>query len=197
MLESISERNSIFQDKTFYNKMSTTRSQKRKNDQQEGDRNVSEGFVSPVGAENHRSPIQDVEVAGPSRSKSPRIEKSSLENLRASLKEEITSEIKTLLIESQKEMLKLLKPEIRENTRNNIDEEMENETRSFHTPTRSVRKNSTQNDPNTCRNSISRHYTVVHAWILVQRWLVLLILYGWYIKGNVEQFQRLHVYTFE
>ena len=28
--------------------MSTTRSQKRRNDQQGGDRNVSEGFVSPI-----------------------------------------------------------------------------------------------------------------------------------------------------
>ena len=135
--------------------MSTTRSQKRKNDQQEGDGNVSEGFVSPIGVENHCSSIRDVEVAGPSRSKSPRIENSSLENLRASLKEEITSEIKTLLIESQKEMLKLLKPERRENARDNIDEEMENETRSFHTPTRSVRINSTQNDPNICRNMVT------------------------------------------
>ena len=119
----------------------------------EGGRNVSEEFVSPIGVENPCSSNQDVEVAGLSRSKSHRIENSSLENLRASLKEEITSEIKTLLIESQKEMLKLLKPEIRENARDNIDEEMENETRSFHTPTRSVRINSTQNDPNICRNT--------------------------------------------
>ena len=139
--------------------MSTTRSQKR-NDHQEGDRNVSEGFVSPIGVENSRSSIQDVEVAGPSRSKSPRIENSSLENLRASLKEKITSEIKTLLIESQKEMLKLLKPEIREKTRDDIDEEMENETRSFHTPTRSVRINSTQNDPNICRNRCLDYFSI-------------------------------------
>ena len=52
-------------------------------------------------------------------------------------------------------MLKLLKPEIRENARDNIDEEMENETRSFHTPTRSVRINSTQNDSNICRNMVT------------------------------------------
>ena len=132
--------------------MSTTRSQKRRNDQQEGDRNVSEGFVSPIGVGNPCSSNQDVEVAGPFRPKSPRIENSLLKNLRASLKEEITSEIKNLLIESQKEMLKLLKPETRENARDNIDEETENETRSFYTPTKSVRINSTQNDPNTCRN---------------------------------------------
>ena len=136
--------------------MSTTRSQKRRNDKQEGDRNVSEGFVSPIGVENPCSSNQDVEVAGPPRSKSPRIENSFLENLRASLKEEVTSEIKNLLIESQKEMLKLLKPETRENARDNINEDTENETRSFYTPTKSVRINSTQNDdPDVCRNKVT------------------------------------------
>ena len=135
--------------------MSTTRSQKRRNDQQEGDRNVSEGFVSPIIAENSCSSNQDVEVAGPSRPKSPRIENSFLENLRASLKEEITSEIKNLLIESQKEMLELLKPKTRENIRDNFDEETENESRSFYTPTKSVRINSTQNDPNISRNMVT------------------------------------------
>ena len=132
--------------------MSTTRSQKRRNNQQGSDRNVSEGFVSPIGTENHCSPNQDVEVAGPSRPKSPRIENSLLESLRASLKEEITSEIKNLLIESQKEMLELLKPKTRENIRDNFDEETENETRNFYTPTKSVRINSAQNDPNISRN---------------------------------------------
>ena len=134
--------------------MSTTRSQKRKNDQQESDRNVSEGSVSPV-VGNPCFSEQDVEVAGPSKPKSPRIENSLLESLRASLKEEITSEIKNLLIESQKEMLKLLKPETKESARDNVDEEAENETRSFYTPTKSVRINSTQNDTNTCRNMVT------------------------------------------
>ena len=73
--------------------MSTTRSQKRRNDQQEGDRNVSDGFVSPIVVEVPCSSNQDVEAAGPSRPKSPRIENSLLESLRVSLKEEITSEI--------------------------------------------------------------------------------------------------------
>ena len=135
--------------------MSTTRSQKRRNDQQEGDRNVSEGFVSPIVMENPCSSNQDVKIAGPSRPKSLRIENSLLENLRASLKEEITSEIKNHLIESQKEMLELLKPETRENVRDNFDEETENETRNFYTPTKSVRINPTQNDPNICRNMVT------------------------------------------
>ena len=96
---------------------------------------------------------RDVSIAGPSKPKSPRIENSLLESLRASLKEEITSEIKHFLIESQKEMLKLLKPETRENVRENVEEEMENETRSFFTPAKLVRISSTQNDPNISRNN--------------------------------------------
>ena len=74
--------------------MSTTRSQKRRNNQQEINENVSEGFVSPMVMENSCPSNQDVSVAGPSKPKSPRIEGSLLESLRASLKEEITSEIK-------------------------------------------------------------------------------------------------------
>ena len=54
---------------------------------------------------------QDDGVAGPSKPKSPRVENSILESLRVSLKEEIISEIKGLLAESQREMLKLLRPE--------------------------------------------------------------------------------------
>ena len=64
----------------------------------------------------------------------------------------MTSEIKNLLVESQKEMLKLLKPETRGNIRENTEKEGEEETRSFYTPTKSVRINSTQNDPNISRN---------------------------------------------
>ena len=134
--------------------MSTTRSQKRRNDQQEINENVSEGFVSPMVMENSCHLNQDVSVAGPSKPKSPRIEGSLLESLRASLKEEITSEIRNLLVESQKEMLRFLKPETRVNTRENAEEVAENETRSFYTPTKSVRNNSTQNnDPCSSRNS--------------------------------------------
>ena len=133
--------------------MSTTRSQKRKNTQLSAEDDVSEGFVSPVEVENHSLVEQDSNVAGPSKPKSPRVENSFLESLRASLKEEITSEIKNLLAESQREMLKLLKPETRENVRINIDDETENETRSFYTPTKSVRITSTQNnDTNSSRN---------------------------------------------
>ena len=98
----------------------------------------------------------DVLVAGPSKSKSPGIEGSFLESLRDSLDEEITSEIKILLVESQKEMLKLLNTETRESIRENTKEETENGTRSFYTPTRSVRTSSTQNnDPNISPNRSS------------------------------------------
>ena len=139
--------------KIFSIKMSTTRSQKKRNVQQENCENVSESFVSPVLADNSCLLDHDADIAGPSRPKSPRVENSFLESLRASLKEEITSEIENLIVESQKEMLKLLKPETRENVRGNIEEEMENETKSFYTPTKSVRISSTQNDSNVCRNT--------------------------------------------
>ena len=133
--------------------MSTTRSQKRKNNQQESAESVSESFVSPIMVGNPCPSEQDVVVAGPSKPKSTMIEGSFLESLRASLKEEITSEFKSLLVESQKELLKPLKPETRENVRENIEEETENETRSFYTPSKSVRINSTQNnDPCSSRN---------------------------------------------
>ena len=134
--------------------MSTTRSQKRRNDQQSTSENVSEGLISPIVVGNPCPLNQDDEVAGPSNPKSPRIENSLLESLRASLKEEITSEIKNLLIESQKEMLKLLKPETRGIIRENTEEEVEEETRNFYTPTKSVRISSTQNDPIICRNTM-------------------------------------------
>ena len=53
-------------------------------------------------------------------------------------------------------MLKLLEPETRENLRKNTKEETEKETKSFYTPTRSVRSNSTQNnDPNINRKMVT------------------------------------------
>ena len=135
--------------------MSTTKSEKRRNDQQSTSENVSEGLISPI-VEGNPCPLnQDDEVAGPSRPKSPRVENSFLESLRASLKEEITSEIKNLLIESQREMLKLLKPETKGSIRENTEEEVEEETRSFYTTTKSVRISSTQNDPNISRNMVT------------------------------------------
>ena len=135
--------------------MSTTRSQKRKNTQQENSENVSDGFVSTVVVGNHCFSEQDASTAGPSKPKSPRIENSLLESLRASLKEEITSEIKNLLIESQREVMKLLRPETREYIRENVEDGLENETRNFYTPTRSVRISSTQNDPDVSRNTFA------------------------------------------
>ena len=55
------------------------------------------------------------------------------------------SEINTFLVESQKEILilKQLKPKTNENVRGETEDEPENETRSFYTPTKLVRTNST------------------------------------------------------
>ena len=134
--------------------MSNTRSQKRINNQQEAIENVSKGFFSPVVVENSCLFDQEVSVAGPSKTKSPRIEGSFLESLRASLKEEITSEIENLLVEYQREMPRLPIPETRENLWENGDEQTENETRSVYTSTKLVRFNSTQNnDTNVSRNN--------------------------------------------
>ena len=48
-------------------------------------------------------------------------------------------------MESQIKMLKLLRSETEENVRNSTIDETENETRNFHTPTKTVRTNSTSN----------------------------------------------------
>ena len=140
--------------------MLTTRSQKRRNNQQEAFESVSECFVSPVVVENSCPFDQDVSTARPSQPKSARIEGSIFESLRDSLKEETTSETKNILIECQREMLRLVKPERRENVRENTKEETENETRSFYAPTKLVRINSTQNnDTNVSRNIVTRVLT--------------------------------------
>ena len=146
----------FFEKQFFLNNMSTTRSQKRKNTQREAEDNVSEGFISPINVENSRSLNQDTDVAGRSRPQSPRVENSFLKSLRASLKGEITSEIKTLLLESQKEMLKLLRPETGTNARDSMVEETKKEARKFYTPTKVVRITSTQNhDTNVSRNMVT------------------------------------------
>ena len=56
------------------------------------------------------------------------------------------SEIKTLLVESQKEILKLLELITNENVRDEPEDKPENETKSFYTPTKLVRIISTQNN---------------------------------------------------
>ena len=81
---------------------------------------------------------QDILVAGPSTAKSPRIENSILEGLRVSLKEEITSKFRGFLAESQKELLKLLKPKANENVRDQNENTLEGESSGFYTPKRSV-----------------------------------------------------------
>ena len=76
--------------------------------------------------------------------------------MRASLREEITFEIEAFLIESQKETLKLLKPKTGDNVRKEDENDLENETRSYHTPTKLVRINSTNNkNPITSRHMVT------------------------------------------
>ena len=113
------------------------RSQTRRNLQQESTENVSGNITSPVLVENVNLGDQDFVVAGPSSAKSPRIENSVLEGLRASLNAKITSEIRGLLTESQREQLKLLKPITNEKAREQDKNTIESEPREFYTPTRS------------------------------------------------------------
>ena len=101
--------------------------------------NVSENLVSPVLVENEELGEQDVTVAIPSHTKSSRVENYVLESFRASLKKEITSEIKGLLIESQKELLKLLKPRTGKSVREESESAIEEDSKTFYTPTRSVK----------------------------------------------------------
>ena len=68
--------------------MSTTRSQKRRNNQQGSTESVSEGLVSLIVLENVCKLDQDEGIACPSKAKSPRDANSFRESLRASLKED-------------------------------------------------------------------------------------------------------------
>ena len=117
----------------------STRSQGRRNIQQEGSEIISETASSPILVENVESRNQDVLIAGPSSAKFPRKENGVLERLRAFLKEAITSEIRSLLAESQKELLKPLKSKPNESVREQQDNPWENEPRDFYIPTESVR----------------------------------------------------------
>ena len=77
--------------------------------------------------------------------------------MRVSLKEETTSENKTLLLELQRELLKILKPETNKNVREQEKNTTENELREFYTPTRPVMINTTLNDDtNISRNLVTR-----------------------------------------
>ena len=116
------------------------------NNLQKSSENVSEGLISPVVVENSEFLNQDVLAIVPSSAISPRIENSVFDRLPASLREEITSEIKDLLIEFQKEMMKPLKPKTGESVRDEDENDLETETRSFYPPTKSVRINSNHNN---------------------------------------------------
>ena len=59
-------------------------------------------------------------------------------------------------MESQKEILKLLKAKTNENVREEHEDEPENETKKFYTPTKLVRIKSTQNnESNASRNMVT------------------------------------------
>ena len=80
--------------------MLTTRSENRRNNQQESTESLSEGLVLQRLLENVCHLDQDASIAGPPSAKSPRTENSLLENLGASLKNEITRRISERNVEA-------------------------------------------------------------------------------------------------
>ena len=97
-------------------------------------------------------------VAGPSKSESPSVEVTVLESLRVSLKEELTSEIKGLLLQSQRERSSLLKPKAMENPNKGNELNSRNESRTCQTPTKPLRINS----PQACDSSQSCNKLIHH-----------------------------------
>ena len=91
---------------TLLNQALISKSLRQKNIQQENVSDCNFSFILVVNVDLGES---DVMVAGPFKAKSPGVEGSALERIRVSLTEEITSERKRLVLESQNELLKLLK----------------------------------------------------------------------------------------
>ena len=85
--------------KNYLSRCQQLEARKEKNTLQERTEYVSEELVSQVLVESEVSEVnQDLIIGGPLSAKSPRIENSALESLRASLKDEITSEIKKIYL---------------------------------------------------------------------------------------------------
>ena len=72
----------------------STKNQKRRNNHLERTETVNETVVTPNLVENLDLGEHDVMPVGPSKAKSPIVEKTVVESLRNALKEEKTSEIK-------------------------------------------------------------------------------------------------------
>ena len=104
---------------------------------------VNSDFVSLLLVQTVFLGDQNVMSTGPSCPNSTGVENSELERLKPFLKEEITSEIKILLVESQKQLLRLLKAENKENPSEILDSTLE--TEEFHTSKKTVRIRGTQN----------------------------------------------------
>ena len=91
----------------------STRSQKRRTANQEVAERVSSDSVAPVLIDVGE---QNVLVVVPSRPEPSRLENNNLEKLRASREAQITLKMKMLLVKSQRELPKLLKPSNEERT---------------------------------------------------------------------------------
>ena len=85
-------------------------------------------------------------VAGSARANSPKIEPGTFESSRDSLREEITSEIKGLLMETEREFLRTVGPKTKPNENEENEQDIESKSRNFDTLTTSVTISSTQNN---------------------------------------------------
>ena len=89
----------------------------------------------------------------------------SLENLKTSLRKEITEEVKTLLEQSQRELILAIRSSSLENRPSNSDEIIETPTSVTLTPTKTVRFGNV-NSPVSIRNHLSFHYRVNNTFVL-------------------------------
>ena len=76
----------------------STRSQRKLNTLQESNKNLNQSMVFPIVVKNEGLIVQAALIVSPSRAKSPRVEINTLDCLRSSMKEKISSETKKLLL---------------------------------------------------------------------------------------------------
>ena len=89
---------------------------------------VSAGLVETVDPKE-----QDVLIVDSACPKYLTVERSELERMRASLKDEIKSEIQSVFLAFRKKLFKLPKPRIEDNIAENLEPVQENVTREFYT----------------------------------------------------------------
>ena len=94
---------------------------------------IRPNLVSPGLVETVDPKEQDVLIVDSACPKYLTVERSELERMRASLKDEIKSEIQSVFLAFRKKLFKLPKPRIEDNIAENLEPVQENVTREFYT----------------------------------------------------------------